>query len=325
MFNKPSTLLFIIFCSVLLSGCAKKIEVKFLEPAEIERAGAIKRIAVLPFKHDNYGFSGKVEALLAKKRLDGKQYFTVVSRKHITSISREQHLQYSGLLNEEHSVELGELIGAQALVLGEVVNADKNDSHYQVERKKCLDKKCKSTQTYFVNCTKRQINLSVNIQIVDVGRGDIIYGDAMQKEAAWSKCADDSHALISKSQGLGRLTKEMANEFVYKLTPNYKVANVVFLDDPDIEYTERQLQLLEYSYTYLGSGRLKKAEQLLSELFQSTHYKSYVAAYNLGLVKEVLGLYDDANTYYQIADELQVEPVDAINWAVIRIQQRLQQ
>ncbi|BCG64679.1 MAG: hypothetical protein methR_P2470 [Methyloprofundus sp.] len=325
MFNKSKTLLFfVIIFAVLLSGCAKKVEVKFLEPAEIERAGAIKRIAVLPFKHDNYGFSGKIEALLAKKRLDGKQYFTVVSRKNIASISREQHLQYSGILNEEHSVELGELIGAQALVLGEVVTTDKNDSHYQVERKKCLDKKCKSTKTYSVNCTKRQINLSANIQIVDVSHGDIIYSDAMQQAAAWSKCAGDSHALISKSQGLDRLAKEMASTFVYKLTPNYKIANVVFLDDPDIEYTERQLQLLEHSYTYLAAGRVKKAEQLLTELFQSTHYKSYVAAYNLGLVKEALGLYDDANTYYQIADELQVEPVDAINQAVIRIEQRLQ-
>ncbi|TXL23567.1 hypothetical protein BMR03_01905, partial [Methylococcaceae bacterium HT2] len=70
---------------------------------------------------------------------------------------------------------------------------------------------------------------------------------------------------------------------------------------------------------YINQNRLDKAEQLLSNLLQSTQSKSYVAAYNLGVVKEAKGELLEAKKYYSLADQLQIEPIEEINTAVNRI------
>ena len=58
---------------------------------------------------------------------------------------------------------------------------------------------------------------------------------------------------------------------------------------------------------------------MLGELIETTDSQSYVAFYNLGVVKEAQGQYSEAKEYYETADKLMVEPVKAINAAVVRI------
>lgn len=106
--------------SMLLNGCATQVKVRSLEPAEIDRAAALHRIAVLDFKNDSPGLSGKIQTELSDKSLDGKPFFTVVDRKNLSTTLKEQKLQYSGLVKEGKSAELGELLGAQALIWGKL-------------------------------------------------------------------------------------------------------------------------------------------------------------------------------------------------------------
>lgn len=315
-----------------LSGCSQQVKVRSIEPAEIDRAASLKRIAVLDFKRDAPGLSGKIETKISQKIIEGKPYFTVINRKNINRVIEEQKLQYSGLLNESNSVELGELLGAQALITGEITSASQSDNRYYEQRYRCADKNCKQLQEYTVGCKSRKINLAANIRVADVTRGDIVYSDSLSKNNTWHHCSDDSNSLPSKSQGLDVLANSLANQFVYKMTPNYRNSEVTLLEDPDIHYNSKQSYLLENSLKFIEANRLDKAESLLSKLFQSTQSKSYVAAYNLGVVKEVQGDYQEAKTYYQIADELQTKPINEINDAVNRIdsvirkrQQALQQ
>ncbi|MFG1490779.1 hypothetical protein ABMA58_16125 [Oceanospirillum sp. HFRX-1_2] len=58
---------------------------------------------------------------------------------------------------------------------------------------------------------------------------------------------------------------------------------------------------------------------MLSQLHQEVQHQSYVIAYNLGVIKESVGAYDEAKALYQTADRLALEPVDEINAAVERI------
>ena len=57
----------------------------------------------------------------------------------------------------------------------------------------------------------------------------------------------------------------------------------------------------------------------MQELFELTHRQSYVAAYNLGVVKEAQGQYEEAKYFYAIADELAMAPVEEINISINRI------
>ncbi len=313
----------LLFLSVvvtsLMTGCAQKVTIRALEPADIDRAAATKKVAVSNFKHDRVGLSGKIEAKLSRFKIDNKSYFTIVSRNDFNKIVQEQRIQNSGLVDSQTVVDIGNLIGAEAIISGNVGKATLSDSYFYERRTRCADKKCKKLINYKVRCKKRVIGLSAELRMVDVAQGDIIYADTMNERAVYKHCSDDSRAMPSKEIVAQRLADVISNNFVYKLTPHYRNFRVELLDEGDLDYTDKQEQLLEVSLTYIEQGRLDKAERFLIDLIDSTDSQSYVAFYNLGVVKEAEGNYAEAKEYYENADNLMVEPVQEINAAVIRI------
>jgi len=304
---------------ILISGCSQKVGVKALVPAQVDRISQTKVIAVTDFTHDRVGLSRKIEAKLSNFQINNKSYFTVVSRNDINKVIQEQKLQNSGLVNDENIVKVGELIGAQAIISGNVSPVAKEDSYFYEPRVRCANRKCTELETYNIRCLKRLVGLSAEVRIVDVTKGDIIYADTLSRSTSFKHCADDSRAIPSKTMVAQRLAQDLADEFTYKLTPHYRRFNVKLLEDPDLDYTDEQEKLLEFALRYIKKGRYDKAEQLLKELVDSTNMKSYVPFYNLGVIKEAQGKYKEAKEYYEYADNLMVEPVDEINEAMTRI------
>ena len=317
--KKTLSLLAIMGIALFISGCAQKVTIKALEPAEVDRAAQTKKVSVAPFKNDRIGLSTKIEANLAKHRLDNKKYFTIVSRSDFDRIIREQKIQNSGLIDESTAVEVGNLIGAEAIISGNVGRVTSNDTRFYEERVRCGDKKCKTLVRYNVGCTKRVIGLSAEIRMVDVVHGDIIYADTMNKSRSYKHCSDDSRALPSREMAAQDIARNIANNFTFKLTPHYRSFSVTLLEDPDLDYSDKQEELLEVSLEYIKQGRYDKAERFLFELIDSTEQQSYVAFYNLGVIKEAEGNYKDAKEYYAAADDLMIEPVEEISSAYIRI------
>ena len=303
----------------LLSGCSQKIKISALKPAQIDEISQYKKIAVSSFSNDKVAFSDKLESKLAHIKAEDKFFFTVIGRKDIDEILEEQKLQLSGLIDKSSAVKIGELLGAQAIIGGNISNASLKDTLYYTERKKCLDKKCKKYKTYNVRCTKRTISLSAEIKILSVEDGSIIYGDTLSKSDYWNHCSDRSNALPSKEDGLNSMANSLTSIFVKKLAPYYTQYYVEILDTPEIDYTDKQEQLLENALVYLEHKRYKKAEQLLSKLLDSTSDSCYVAAYNLGLIKEKNGELKKANQLYALADSLTIEPNEALDKAIIRV------
>jgi len=313
--NKIASCFLLITLLINLSGCASQLTVTILQPAEIDINA--KNIAVLAFKNDhNIGLTGEIESALTEVRFEGKPYFTVINRRSINNVIREQKLQYSGLLNENTSVEVGALLGAEALISGEITSNTKTDHSYQEKRWKCKKKSC---YAYTVNCIQRRIHLGVNIRIVNVTLGSVLYSKSVNRSNDWRHCSDDNRILPSKEEGALLIAQRITKNFVLKLKPHYINAKVTLLESEDIEYNEHQKSLLKYGLEYLRQKRFDKAEQLLTELLASTGFKSYVAAYDLGVVKEVQGQLLKAQGYYDLADRLQVKPVKEINQAVTRV------
>lgn len=307
------------FVVILISGCSQKVGVKALVPAQVDRISQTKIIAVTDFSHDEVGLSRKIEAKLSNFQINNKRYFTIVSRNDINKVIEEQKLQNSGLVDDENIVKVGELIGAQAIVSGNVSPVTKQDSYFYEPRVRCANKKCTELETYSIRCMKRLVGLSTEVRIVDVTKGDIIYADTLSRSASFKHCGDDSRAMPSKTMVAQKLAEDIADEFTYKLTPHYRYFKVKLLEDPDLDYTNEQEKLLKFSLKYIEKGRYDKAEQLLKELVDATNMKSYVPFYNLGVIKEVQGKYQEAKEYYEYADNLMVEPIDEINAAIVRI------
>ncbi len=304
---------------LLLNGCAQKVAIKALEPAEVDRVANTKKITVTNFSHDSVGLSRKIEANLSKFRIDDKKYFTLVSRNDFDKILKEQGVQNSGLVDPKTVVEVGQLIGAEAIINGNVGRVTSSDSYFYETRSRCADKECKKYIKYKVRCKKRIIGLSSELRIVDVVQGDVIFADTFSDTAVYKKCSDDERVLPSREIAAQRLARSMASRFTYKLTPHYRHFEVALLDDPDLDYTDKQEELLEVSLEYVEQRRYDKAEKLLIRLVDATGSQSYVPFYNLGVISEARGKYGDAKEYYEYADNLMVAPVLEINEAIVRI------
>ncbi|MFA6197153.1 MAG: CsgG/HfaB family protein [Sulfurimonas sp.] len=317
--NKTIFLFSLLLVVFMMHGCAQRVNVKALVPAEIDRATSTKNIAITDFKNDFVGLRGKIESNLANQKINNQTFFTLVSRTDIDKVIREQKIQNSGLVETSEAVEVGNLIGAQAIISGDVGRVTSNDTFYYEERVRCADKKCKELVTYNVSCNMRVVGLSAQIRMIDIAKGDIIYADTMTRASEFRHCIDDYRAIPSSEIAAQELANEISNEFTYKLTPHYHYFSVVLLEDPDLDYNDAQEKLLESSLEYIKQNRYDKAEKLLMDLVDSTGKQSFVAFYNLGVVKEAQGEYKKAQEYYKIADNLMVEPVEEISIAHNRI------
>lgn len=175
--------LLLAFCTLLLfTACSQKVNISSFQPAMVDRASKTKKISVLKFDNDYIGFASSLETKLAEKRVLGENYFTVISRDKLEAILKEQKLQYSGLVNKKSAVKVGELIGAQAFISGEIADSSLNKSYYRSKRVECLDKKCKKVREYYIQCVTGDYNLSISIKMSDIELGDIIFVILLQKE-----------------------------------------------------------------------------------------------------------------------------------------------
>ena len=305
---------------VFMSGCAQNVRIKALNPAEVGEMAAKKKVAISGFRSDDVGLSAKIETMIAKHKLDNKKYFTVLSRKDMDKVMAEQKLQSSQLMDEKTAIRVGKLVGAQALVNGTVIASGTEDS-YQEDREKCLkyvkDQGCVKYKHYRVTCNTTQAGLSASLNIVDVENGTILYADTLTKNYSADSCR--SGQIYTKAQALQAMSNQVADEFVYKLTPHYVSFEVELLDSIEFSVTDEQEATFENALEFLKMGRTDKAEQLMSKVHDELNGQSYVVAYDLGLIKESLGELDDAKKLYALCDELAQTPVPEINAAVIRI------
>lgn len=312
---------YIFFMVFLLffSGCSQKIDVKYIEPAKIERVRGIKKISVSNFSNDRFALSNKIESELSSIKIDNKNYFSLVSRRDFDKILQEQKLQHSGLMDSKDIVDVGRLIGAQALIAGSLLDASSRDSYYQEQRSRCSDLKCKSIYYYSVSCTTRVATLSADIRLVDVKQGDIIYATSLTKSSESSRCSDSIYPLDSQSSMLNVLSSLVAKEFVSKISPSYKTFSVELMEDADIKYSKMANELLENSLEYIKYSRFDKAKKLLFDLVDETSKQSYVPFYNLGVIYEVEGDYKEAKYYYEMSDNLAKKRDALIDKALSRV------
>jgi len=318
---KPSSLLLLFIMTFLINGCAQKVSVKALEPAEISAASKTKNIAVTKFSPDYVNLTDKIEAAISKQRIDGTPYFTVINRSDFKKVIKEQKLQNSGLVDASTAVEVGEILGAQAIISGSVDQPTLSDDYYYVERTKCRGKgENRQCWKVKVSCQKRVISLSAQLRMINVKTTGVIFADNVRRQQKWSRCADDSRTIPSKQAGAQYLANNIANNFAYRLTPHYQHISVTLLEDPDIEYTDLQERLLENALLYIEQSRYDKAQQLLSRLIDETNSQSYVPFYDLGVIYEARGDFKEAQHYYDAADKLTIEPIEEINLAVNRIE-----
>ena len=316
-----------VLAAVLMAGCSSKATIKVLQPAEVDRAAKTKKLAVLAFENDQVGIRDNIETALASASLENRPYFTMISRKDLGDILEEQRLNQSGLIADDSAVEVGSLLGAEGLVIGRVNSVGSADEKYSETRSRCMGRDrnnhCVKWQRYQVGCIRRSFHLQVTVRMLDVERGDLIYGDILEKQSSYGRCRDEERALPSRQEETARLSRLLAQSFAAKLIPSYRHMEVVLLEKGDTDYSDRAEELLESGIAFAEGNRMDRAEEIFSRLIQEAGEQSYVARYNLGVIKEALGKTEEARRLYREADRLTLEPVEEISRALQRIEKRI--
>ena len=81
------------------------------------------RIAILPIRaadkdKGDYAFD------TMDKMFNNANSFNMITRSEIAAIIKEQNFQYSGMVDDNTAASLGKLLGAQAIIIGDIAGAD---------------------------------------------------------------------------------------------------------------------------------------------------------------------------------------------------------
>jgi len=325
------TLLISILSLLMFTACSQKVLITATKPALIDRASKTKKIAVLQFANDDkvVSFGTKIEASLYNIKIKDKPYFTIIS-KNRDDILKEQKFQYSGLENKKNIVEVGELLGAQALITGKIDIADMKKEDTTTQSSRCANEKCTYKVIEYGGCIiNARYTLKATISMIDVQKGDIIYTDNYTQIANHWTCLNKMYkAVFGDLPPISKVFDDLSNKILEKFLPNISPTTQTYyikvFEDPEIKYTKEQKQILENALRYLKHNNLDKAEELFSKLLNSTNDKCYLAAYNLGIIKESKGEYENAKELYELADDLTNKPNNTIFQSITRINTQIE-
>ena len=324
--------LFVYAGFFLLSGCATKIKVNMLQPAQYHEASLTKAIAVMPFQgHGGKAFSAELEGILASIGFDDKRYFTLVDRASIDKIISEMQLSQSGLVDQKTAVKLGKLIGAQGIYTGIVTQNKYDDNTYREDRQTCTryEKKrdkdgheyqgsCLSWNRYTVSCNKRVANFAVSPRLVEVSTGRILYSRDLSSMADSSGC-EDTRQVLSELVLLEKAKESVKNEFRRDIAPYYVTLEIKLMDSTDGIESSAAKDKLKSGIEYADKGRMDNACELWGEA-RIIAPNSYVLLYNLGVCAESRGDLDAALGLYKQADKMLGKPEDDITLALNRVE-----
>lgn len=323
-------LLALLFLSLgVLSGCATKLDMRALVPAKVGDA-KVKRIMVASFDEEQarvkLNLASRIETNLASYKLDGKNYFTVINRSNLSDVIEEQKIQSVGLV--EDAIELGSLVGAQALVTGSVDKSRYFVSYFREDRlKKVCDRKGKNCREVIrpVSCSKINLELVAQVKVIDIETSALVTAIPYSYDKSWTECEDNAESFVSPSSELSKMADSLARDVITHLAPSYTFYSVEVYKKSDIKLTSVLKNKFKNSLSLIEANSLSQAEAILRELDLELNSASYAVAYNLGVVLENQSKYAAARAAYLQADKIAQGSEKLINQAVQRINRRLAQ
>ncbi len=313
-----SILIISICCAINFSLSAQDIE-SFILKAPEKPFYTVKKIGVLEFDCSNnrrmnqmmtdfivsdlldqyrgiYDKQSKYWGL--KKGKEGQTYvkgvktdfYQVIERDQLQKVLKEQRLSVSGAINEGSAAEVGRILGLDVIIMGNV-----SYNHRDEKGTSILGLASSSNS----NCTKRVVNAKGTMKMVSVETAQIIGTKTAQTSMSMQKCDDQRSAIPRPEVMAESCLKQLAREFTDYFAPGYQY----------IEYDFERIKLKAFrakgkeALGFVQNGDLDHAFPIVYAMFEADPYNPK-AAYNLGILYEMVGSYTDAYEYYGIAYEL---------------------
>ncbi len=240
------------------------------------------------------GFMGLGRQIEGITYMPGAQtnIFTIVERSHIDRVLKEQRMSLSGTIDEQTAAHVGKLLGLDAIIVGEV-NWERRDE-YPTRDRINLEAKVVTDQ-----CHLRVVTSNSSMKIVSVETAEILGTIALREETSDRKCGDNRRNVASESDLLTDNMQTVARKFVDHFTPVFVPARYE-LERIRVRHLRRQV---DEAASLVERKDIKRALPLYYAIYQEDSYNPS-AAYNLGVLLEITGSFEEAKNYYNIAQQL---------------------
>jgi len=236
--------------------------------------------------HDKAGqWYGIVKAKEGRTFVKGvtTDFYDVIEREQLEKIMREQRLSLSGALDESSAAEVGKLLGLDVMIMGSVSYT--SDDKY--------------TNSSSTRCLKRTLTAKGTIKIISVETAKVEGTKNAEVSLKESGCNDNISSVPSVNEMADGALKNLANQFVDYFTPGYEEITYDFEKIKLKEFKERSKEAMDY----IDAGDLDRAFPIAYAMFEADSYNPK-AAYNLGIIYEMVGDFEEAAEYYGIAYEI---------------------
>ena len=274
--------------AIIVTSCASPSAlVPVIRPAEVNLRG-INKIAV----GEITGNGGQVIADLLTSRLFETNKFEVLERSQINRIMQEHALNISGTIDERTAAEVGKLIGAATIILGNV-------STYKYELKTTYqdweDREKKTHRTYTKTGTA---NVTATFRVIGLHTGKIVAAKTISKETVRKTWADDKTPEDpDRENAMNEAVSAIVGAFIKMIAPYTDYVRVVFAP------TDKNIPELERGINFAKVGRWSDAieEFKLAVQKNPTHDGAW---YNLGLAYEYSYMFKEAEEAFNEANKI---------------------
>lgn len=214
----------------------------------------------------------------------------VLDRQHLESLMQEHYLAWSGLMDEDSAWQLGQLLGASALVYGSVTRDEYRENITQRE----FTRKDKQGNAYPVTeyVRKGEYFLSVSVRVIDTQTSRILGIRELSVRNSGQTSAENAQPELIDIEPLYRQSVEdLAEQFVRMVAPYKQVTQATY------ELDKTYLPEMALARKLIINGSTGQALHILYEatLKNDIPIKSLAKAYyNLGLLQTYIGDFDNA-------------------------------
>lgn len=272
----------------------------------------VKKIAVLDF--DGNEGRGKVFAdylistLIKEDRgiktitgffssKEGKTYITdvktnlfqIVERTQLEKILNEQKLSNSGLIDDNQIAQIGKVLGIDVMITGKI-KYEKTDK----ESKKNYDN---GKVSY---CLTRSVNTEVTIKLIDINTAQIVGTKTLTFTDSDNACDEKRSGIKSTEALVDNCLLACASAMTDYFAPRYEMSKFELKKIKVKEIKENASKAMDFA----EKGDIANSHAIYKAIYDADNYNAF-AAYNLGILNEIVGNYQDAYDFYNNAYQIE--------------------
>lgn len=304
----------VILCVIIFfTSCAPSSLVTFetMKPPEVS-LGNVTKIAIAEFEGEKG--SGTQTSYKLTELLTQTQRFTILEREKIDKILQEQGFSLTGAIDQTTAVEIGRLLGVDALIFGSVTTYKvedekgtrkvekkvgtgeyKTEKYYNIFTRKEEERQVEIKKTVLVDESyiKRKGVVSINFKVVAVKTGQLLAVKSLTKDKKYES-VEGKGTIPPAEEILSELLSNIAFEFAGMIAP---VKITVSRE------LEKGSEIVNRGITFAKNGLWDKARKTWEDALKIEPANPSIY-YNLGVAYEQSGDFFKAKEMFSKAVDL---------------------